>query len=45
MSEMDAVIRIENLSKWFGDFQVLKNISLNVVRGEKGRDLRAVRFR
>ncbi|MGC6472137.1 MAG: amino acid ABC transporter ATP-binding protein [Parvibaculales bacterium] len=35
MSEMDAVIRIENLSKWFGDFQVLKNISLNVVRGEK----------
>lgn len=31
----DAVIRIENLSKWFGDFQVLKNINLNVERGEK----------
>ena len=35
MSETDAVIRIESLSKWFGDFQVLKNIDLSVTRGEK----------
>jgi len=28
-------ILIENLSKWFGDFQVLKNIDLRVERGER----------
>ncbi|NLD68916.1 MAG: amino acid ABC transporter ATP-binding protein [Limnobacter sp.] len=28
-------ILIENLSKWFGDFQVLKNIDLRVARGER----------
>jgi general L-amino acid transport system ATP-binding protein len=28
-------ILIENLNKWFGDFQVLKNIDLRVERGER----------
>ncbi|URA10878.1 amino acid ABC transporter ATP-binding protein [Thermospira aquatica] len=27
-------IRIENVSKWFGDFQALKNVSLSVKEGE-----------
>jgi general L-amino acid transport system ATP-binding protein len=28
-------IAIEGLDKWFGEFQVLKNINLNVAKGEK----------
>ena len=36
MSEsMDAVIRISNMNKWYGDFHVLKDINLNVRKGER----------
>ncbi|EXI70720.1 MAG TPA: amino acid ABC transporter ATP-binding protein [Candidatus Accumulibacter phosphatis] len=31
----DEIIRIDGLSKWFGDFQVLRDISLSVRRGER----------
>ena len=30
-----AMVRIEQLNKWFGNAHVLKNISLNVHAGEK----------
>ena len=30
-----AMIEIQGVSKWFGDFQALKNINLSVARGEK----------
>jgi general L-amino acid transport system ATP-binding protein len=33
--DADDIIRIEGLSKWFGDFQVLRDISLTVKRGER----------
>ena len=33
--ENDAVIRIEGVHKWFGDFHVLKNINLEVKKGER----------
>ena len=26
----DKIIQIQNVNKWFGDFQVLKDINLNV---------------
>ena len=31
----DSIIYFENVSKWFGDFQVLKNINLEINKGEK----------
>ena len=31
----DSVIRIENMNKWFGDFQVLKDINLSVEKNKK----------
>ena len=31
----DKIIEMENVSKWFGDFQVLKNINLNVSLKQK----------
>jgi general L-amino acid transport system ATP-binding protein len=31
----DDIIRLEALNKWFGDFHVLRDISLNVRRGER----------
>ena len=31
----DSIIYFENVSKWFGDFQVLKGINLEVNKGEK----------
>ncbi|WP_283172958.1 amino acid ABC transporter ATP-binding protein [Parathalassolituus penaei] len=31
----DAVIRISNMNKWYGQFHVLKDINLNVRKGEK----------
>ena len=31
----DSIIYFENVSKWFGDFQVLKGIDLEVNKGEK----------
>ncbi len=32
--EKDNIIEIKNLNKWYGDFHVLKDINLNVKRGE-----------
>ena len=32
---MSNIIKIKNLNKWFGDFQVLKDINLEVKKGEK----------
>ena len=34
MSE-NSLIFLENVSKWFGDFQALKNVSINVNKKEK----------
>ena len=31
----DSIIYFENVSKWFGDFQVLKNINLEINKGER----------
>jgi general L-amino acid transport system ATP-binding protein len=33
--DRNAAIRIAGLNKWFGSFQVLKNINLTVAKGEK----------
>ncbi len=34
MENKNDVIEIKNLNKWYGDFQVLKDINLNVKKGE-----------
>ena len=31
----NAIIKIENMNKWFGDFQVLKDINLSVEKNKK----------
>ena len=31
----DPIIQIRNMNKWFGDFQVLKDINLNVDANKK----------
>ena len=31
----DSIIQIQNVNKWFGDFQVLKEINLEVKAKEK----------
>ena len=31
----NSIINIENVNKWFGDFQVLKNINLEVQAKQK----------
>ena len=31
----DPIIKIENMNKWFGDFQVLKDIDLEVQKNKK----------
>ena len=31
----DSIIQIKNVNKWFGDFQVLKNIDLSVEKNKK----------
>ena len=31
----DPIIKIQNMNKWFGDFQVLKNINLDVEKNKK----------
>jgi general L-amino acid transport system ATP-binding protein len=35
----DSIIQIQNVNKWFGDFQVLKEINLEVKPKEKFVDL------
>lgn len=34
-ADADDIIRIEGLNKWFGEFHVLKDVSLTVKRGER----------
>ncbi|HIF81730.1 MAG TPA: amino acid ABC transporter ATP-binding protein, partial [Gammaproteobacteria bacterium] len=34
-SPAQSIIELENVDKFFGDFQALKNVSLNVNVGEK----------
>jgi glutamate/aspartate transport system ATP-binding protein len=47
--DIEQMIRIENVSKWYGDFQVLKNCSTSVKKGEVvvicGTSQMLVRFR
>ena len=31
----DPIIKINNMNKWFGDFQVLKDINLEVEQNKK----------
>ena len=31
----DKIIKIDNMNKWFGDFQVLKDINLEVEKNKK----------
>ena len=33
--EIDSIILFEKVNKWFGDFHVLRDIDLSVVKGEK----------
>jgi general L-amino acid transport system ATP-binding protein len=33
--QAESIITIENMNKWFGDFHVLKDIDLEVVKGER----------
>ncbi len=35
LEEAEPIIRIEGLNKWFGDFHVLKDIDLEVLKGER----------
>ena len=35
MSEIEYIIQMQNVNKWYGDFHVLKDINLNVKKGEK----------
>ena len=35
MQSADAMITLENVNKWYGQFQVLKDINLNVKQGER----------
>ena len=36
VSETDVAIEISNMNKWYGDFHVLRDINLKVMRGEHG---------
>ena len=33
------IIKIDNMNKWFGDFQVLKDINLEVEKNKKNRSM------
>ena len=35
ISETDVAIEIKNMNKWYGDFHVLRDINLKVMRGER----------
>lgn len=35
MSELEYMIQLKNVNKWYGDFHVLKDINLNVKKGER----------
>src|ERR1700740_1752248 len=31
----DAIVSLQNVNKWYGDFHVLRNINLEVAKGER----------
>ncbi|WP_139280445.1 ATP-binding cassette domain-containing protein, partial [Vibrio parahaemolyticus] len=33
--QQDYMIQLKDMNKWYGEFHVLKNINLNVKKGEK----------
>ncbi len=35
LNNADAIVKMENLNKWYGTFHVLKDINLDVAKGEK----------
>ena len=35
LNTADAIVKMENLNKWYGTFHVLKDINLDVAKGEK----------
>ena len=35
MSELEYMIQMKNVNKWYGDFHVLKDVNLNVKKGER----------
>ena len=35
MSELEYMIQLKDVNKWYDDFHVLKNINLNVKKGER----------
>ncbi|GGB44546.1 ATPase [Roseibium aquae] len=35
VSETDVAVEIKNMNKWYGDFHVLRDINLKVMRGER----------
>ena len=35
VSDTDVAIEIADMNKWYGDFHVLRNINLKVMRGER----------
>ncbi|MCX2722889.1 amino acid ABC transporter ATP-binding protein [Roseibium sp. DSM 29163] len=35
ISDTDVAVEIKNMNKWFGDFHVLRDINLKVMRGER----------
>lgn len=35
MSELEYMIQMKQVNKWYGDFHVLKNVNLNVKKGER----------
>jgi general L-amino acid transport system ATP-binding protein len=47
VSETDVAIELIGMNKWYGDFHVLRDINLKVMRGERiviaGRPVRASR--
>ena len=35
ISDTDVAVEIKNMNKWYGDFHVLRDINLKVMRGER----------
>lgn len=44
MSNLDYMIEMTNVNKWYGDFHVLKDINLRVKKGRENRYLWTFRF-
>ncbi|MCP4321175.1 MAG: amino acid ABC transporter ATP-binding protein, partial [Alteromonadales bacterium] len=35
MSEQEIMISMKDVNKWYGDFHVLKDVNLDIKKGEK----------